>query len=79
MLEWDTICYRWRTWCRFTQAEAAEQVGVSVVTWGRWERGETVPPTGRQEEALDAMILEKVALDGALADRRAALRREQAG
>lgn len=74
MHPWDVICHRWRTWCRMTQQEAADALGVPVGTWGRWERGEYTPPVWRQEQLLDAMIVEIVAIDGALAGARERLK-----
>lgn len=35
--------YSWRRVYRLTQQDAAELVGVSTRTWGRWERGECHP------------------------------------
>lgn len=35
---------KWRERHGMTQAELARALGVDVVTIGRWERGERVPP-----------------------------------
>ena len=38
-----------------SQEAAARQVGVSLVTWGRWERGEIDVPSSRIPEIAEAL------------------------
>jgi len=61
MPDWATWCYRARTGCRMTQAEAASVAGVSVRTWRRWENYESIPPEWMKDRARDAMTIELVA------------------
>jgi len=53
-----------------TQEELAHQLGVSMMTVSRWERGQVVPPVQRLYEIADALGIQVAAL---LEDEKAAV------